>query len=113
MQALIVLAGTVPVFANGVGFVAAVMQNFALNRYFTFPESRDQAASRQIVKFFLVSLVGLALNLPVFMFVDLTVSYYFQIDWGYRLAKLCAIGVVLIWNYYANRTWTFQSREAI
>ena len=37
---LVEVVGLVPVVASGFGFSAAVLQNFILNRWWTFPESR-------------------------------------------------------------------------
>lgn len=122
MHVLISTFGMVAVGANVAGFTAAVLQNFILNRRFTFPESRNQAASGQISKFLLVSLVGLALNLPVFMLVNLSLRSYLPtilmdsdmaFTWSHRLAKLCAIGVVLLWNYFVNYFWTFKQETPV
>jgi len=114
---LVEVAGIVPVVASGFGFSAAVLQNFILNRWWTFPESRFQSKRRQILKFALVSLVGLGINLVIFEFVDQSLrSFWIDIlassDLGFRasyiFAKLFSIGVVLFWNFAANRLWTFK-----
>ncbi len=105
--ALVKYAGLAPVLANATGFVFAAGQNFVLNRHLTFPESRGLAASGQLTRFFIVSLVGLAINLPVFLFVDFSLHPYLG-HHSYKVAKLFAVGVVLTWNFLANRMWTFS-----
>ena len=117
LNLLVQVAGILPVVANGFGFSAAVLQNFVLNRWWTFPESRNRTMRRQMVKFALVSVAGLGINLVVFQFVDLTLRSYW-IDWlsspdlgfmiSYNFAKLFSIGVVLFWNFAANRLWTYK-----
>ncbi len=107
MLALVRYAGLVPVLANAAGFVIAVCQNFILNRRLTFPESRGAPASGQLTRFFIVSLAGLAINLPVFLFVDSSLNPHLGAH-SYKAAKAFAIGVVLVWNYLANRLWTFR-----
>ena len=107
MLALVKYAGLAPVLANATGFVFAAGQNFVLNRRLTFPESRGLAPSRQLTRFFFVSLVGLAINLPVFLFVDSSLCPYLG-HHSYKVAKLFAVGVVLVWNFLANRLWTFS-----
>ncbi len=107
MLTLVKYAGLAPVLANATGFVFAVGQNFVLNRRLTFPESRELAASGQLTRFFIVSVVGLAINLPVFLFVDSSLHPYLG-PHSYKVAKLFAVGVVLIWNFLANRLWTFN-----
>lgn len=102
--------------ANTCSFVAAVMQNFTLNRLWAFPESRERHASGQLAQFGIVSLVGYGLNQLVFLTLHhLWDGYwmdYFGSDVGhtvsYNVAKLFAIGVVLFWNFTANRLWTYR-----
>ena len=117
LNLLVQLAGFAPVVANAVSFTAAVLQNFALNRLWTFPESRMRNVRQQMAQFALVSLVGLGINTIVFYFVDLLLFPYWN-EWlangdlafivSYNFAKLFAIGVVLFWNFAANRLWTYK-----
>lgn len=119
------LAGAPPVVANGFGFSAAVLQNFLLNRWWTFPESRIDSSRRLMVKFVLVSLIGLGLSTLVFVFVhrlmeSIWVGVLSDPALGYSVsanltelfslgfAKSISIAVVLFWNFTANRLWTFS-----
>ena len=116
LNLLIQLMGFSLALANTCSFVAAVMQNFMLNRLWTFPESRELHASGQLAQFAMVSLVGYGLNQLVF----LTLHHLWQGYWldflgadtgyvaSYNIAKLFAIGVVLFWNFTANRLWTYR-----
>jgi putative flippase GtrA len=116
LNLLVQFAGLPLAVANTFSFVAAVMQNFALNRIWTFPESRERNARGQLVQFAIVSLVGYALNQLVF----LTLHHMWDSYWvaylgpelghlvSYNVAKLFAIGVVLFWNFTANRLWTYR-----
>ncbi len=103
--------------ANLFSFTAAVIQNFFLNRRWTFPESRERKAGGQLFQFAIVSIVGLLINQAVFLGVhNLLEPYWLQ--WlgsaelaftvSYNFAKLFAIGVVLFWNFFANRLWTYR-----
>jgi putative flippase GtrA len=117
LNVLVLLAGFLPVVANGISFSAAVAQNFLLNRWWTFPESQLHNTRRQMAKFTLVSVAGLGINTIVFQFVDLSMRAYW-IEWlsdpdlgatiSYNFAKLFSIGVVLFWNFSANRLWTYK-----
>lgn len=116
LNLLIQLAGASLILANTVSFIVAVVQNFMLNRRWTFPESRERHASGQLAQFAVVSIVGLSLNQLVFLTLthlwdDWLISHYGP-DWGftlsYNLAKLFAIGVVLFWNFTVNRLWTYR-----
>lgn len=114
---LVQLAGWREVYANPVGFTAAVVQNFFLNRRWTFPESQVRDTRRQLIQFFMVSVVGLGLNQLVFTVVHrLLEPTWIRLVGGERLGHalsynfaLCvAVGVVLFWNFAANRLWTYR-----
>jgi len=117
LNLLIQVAGWLDWQANTVSFTAAVLQNFTLNRRWTFPESQERHPGKQLGQFALVSITGLAINMLVF----LTVHHTFKSQWiallgdehlgftiSYNVAKLLAIGVVLFWNFAANRLWTYK-----
>lgn len=116
LNLLVQFAGAPLALANTVSFIAAVMQNFSLNRRWTFPESRERHASGQLAQFVIVSIIGLGLNQLVF----LTLHHFWEAYWigaygpntgftiSYNIAKLFAIGVVLFWNFTANRLWTYR-----
>ena len=116
LNVLIQFLGLPLAAANTCSFVAAVMQNFCLNRLWTFPESRERHASGQLAQFAMVSLMGSGLNQLVFLSLHhLWESYWMDVlgaETGfvasYNAAKLFAIGVVLFWNFTANRLWTYR-----
>ncbi len=108
-----------PRVANAIGFSTAVIQNFSLNRTWTFPESRSRKAGAQLGQFAIISLIGLAINSLVFS----VVSHFLEPVWATIIADpalahainnnfalATAIGVVLFWNFTANRLWTFRNR---
>lgn len=117
LNLLIQLARFPHAFANPFGFAAAVLQNFALNRRWTYPESRSHNALGQLARFVLVSIVGLGINQMIF----LTVHNWLEPTWvslmgeqklgdliSYNFALLVAVGMVMIWNFGVNRLWTYR-----
>lgn len=87
--------------ANSAGFVLAASSNFFLNRIWTFGSS-DPMVSLQYAKFIAVSIVGLFLN-------NLILSILHErLKFNFYLAKLTAIGAVLVWNFSANFFFTFN-----
>jgi putative flippase GtrA len=96
--------------ANTFSFSAAVISNFTWNRLWTFPESRERGLRSQLGKFFVVNLVGYAINQALFLSLDRYVFVGWG-AWGYNLAKAIAIGVVLFWNFGVNRVWTYKGIE--
>ena len=93
--------------ANTFSFFTAVCSNFAWNRLWTFPESRQQPLLPQLGQFFVVNLAGYVINQAIFLSLDRWVFVDWG-TWGYNLSKAIAIGVVLFWNFGLNRLWTYR-----
>jgi putative flippase GtrA len=95
--------------ANVISTSTAILSNFTWNRLWTFPESRKRKKRFQLIQFTLVNLVGIAINTGIFYLAD---HYIFQLFLPEKiavlLAKAVAIGIVLFWNFGANRLWTYR-----
>lgn len=87
--------------ANSMGFTAAVISNFVLNRIWTF-NNHDPHVALQFGKFAMVAVVGLALNNSIIYLLTERFKTNFYV------AKLIATGFVMIWNFWANITFTFK-----
>ena len=106
---LLKLAGLPTLLANSLSFTAGLVNNFTWNRLWTFGDAIQPDWRRQLVQFTAVSLVGLALNnLIVLSLEGIFGTMLNQPDWGYLPAKVIATGVIVFWNYFANRMWTFK-----
>lgn len=111
---LVEVMGFVPVVANTISFSAAVVSNFTLNRYWTYPDSRSKRRRIQLLQFGAVSILGLAINNGILLLLqnpfDLllrSLSVPESIG-GYIPAKMVATIVVLFWNFFINRYWTYN-----
>ena len=106
---LLKLAGLPTLLANSLSFTAGLVNNFTWNRLWTFGDAIQPDWRRQLVQFTAVSLVGLALNNLIVLSLEGIFGVMLnQPDWGYLPAKVIATGVVVFWNYFANRMWTFK-----
>ena len=85
-----------------IGFVTAATSNYILNRVWTF-KSHEDNIPLEFFSFFTVSVIGLLINNLIIYFLTekMNVKFY--------TAKLIAIGVVVIWNFFANYLVTFRS----
>lgn len=96
-------------FANIVSVTCAIISNFWWNRRWTFPESREHDLHVSFGKFAAVNLVGLVINQTVFVLTDQYIfGRLFDHPFDYNLAKATAIGIVLFWNFFVNRRWTYR-----
>lgn len=98
--ALVQTSATQPLAASAAGFILGALTNYFLNRQFTF---RSRKRHREAMgKFFGVALIGLALNS---MILALAIE---SLGLHYLAAQVIATGLVLAWNFTANRLWTFK-----
>ncbi|MDX1520732.1 MAG: GtrA family protein [Anaerolineae bacterium] len=95
-------------WANTCSVSAAILSNFIWNRYWTYPESRSRKKRKQLPQFAFINLIGLALNNVIVLGVDSVLVGYIGEPWSYNAAKAVAIGIVLFWNFGANRLWTYR-----
>ncbi|MDX1415817.1 MAG: GtrA family protein [Candidatus Promineifilaceae bacterium] len=106
-----------PTFAGTVSFIAAIISNFMWNRYWTYPDSRSKSPRRQFVMFLLVSLVGIIIRVPIITFLHGPLTDIFSLfpilapyaeRLGSNAALAIAVVIVLFWNFFANRYWTYN-----
>lgn len=97
------------VIAATMSFVFAVTNNYVWNSRWTFKEyaRRDR---RQFLQFLMVSCVGWALNtFAVTLFSSIALQMFGSLRPMVSAgAKICASGVVLMYNFIVNRYWTFR-----
>ncbi len=112
------LMGIPAIVSSGLSFILAVASNFVFNRYWTYPDSRSKSLARQAVQFLLISLVGMGIRLVLFALLEiplinlaenmlpnigLTPTFI-----GHNFTLAFAILVVMMWNFIANRYWTYN-----
>jgi putative flippase GtrA len=106
------------VFAGTISFACAVMSNFILNRYWTYPDSRSRHILHQLGMFIVVSAAGIAFRIPILHYVEPPMAVlmgkvtHLSDQTTHLLAKnatlALAIGIVMIWNFFINRYWTYN-----
>lgn len=89
-------------FANSTGFGCAVVSNYILNRIWTF-ESHQESVATEFSMFLVASLIGLALNNGIIYLLNERNNLNFY------LSKAIATGFVMLWNFWANYTFTFHA----
>ena len=115
---LIEFAKLPPEIAGTISFILAICSNFIWNRYWTYPDSRGKPALQQFVQFFIVNAMGIVIRLPIIAltrrsFATLLESL-FSLDpaaaetLGNNLALAVAVVIVMFWNFFVNRFWTYS-----
>jgi putative flippase GtrA len=110
------------IWASVISFTAAVVSNFIWNRFWTFPESRDIPLLPQLLQFSIVSIAGLAIRTPLFAWLNdfltalgktylppvLVMPQITPEFLGRNMALASVILVVMLWNFFVNRFWTYK-----
>jgi len=108
--------------ASVVSFSLAVVNNFIWNRYWTYPETRSVPLIKQLTQFAIVSVAGLMIRTPLFALIEkplikLASQWIPQVLTptivGHNIALAFVILVVLLWNYFVNRKWTFRQPVSV
>ena len=98
-------AGFQYLYSAIIAIETSIITNFLLNNYFTF-RGRNKPGTKpffqRLLKFNLVSLVGLGINLGLLsLFTEVFGIYYL-------VSNIIAIIIVTMWNYLMNTWWTWQ-----
>lgn len=90
----------VEILASALAFVVAVINNFLLNRWWTFRSTGPVHA--EFGKFLTVSVAGLGLNTLVFSL------FRGHLNFPVMVSQLLAIACVLPFNFTINKLWSFR-----
>ncbi|MEI6050196.1 MAG: GtrA family protein [Bacteroidota bacterium] len=84
--------------SSSAGFTVAASSNYLLNRLWTFASNNPKVLV-EYSTFIIISIIGITIN-NLFL-------YLFEKRLRFYTAKLFAIGVTAIWNFFANYYLTF------
>lgn len=122
MNLLTRLAGVSLVVAGTISFICAILSNFLWNRYWTYPDSRSKPVYQQLITFSVVSVSGLIIRIPILALVEplmykllsalpYKIPYFSTKALGDNITLAVAVGIVMFWNFFANRYWTYNDVE--
>ncbi|TRX42312.1 GtrA family protein [Flavobacterium restrictum] len=87
--------------SNGFGFLFGVVNNYFLNKYFTF-QNNDHHLAAQFLSFLLVSIIGFTLNTALLYGLQKKTKINFYV------CKAMVTVLVFVWNFAANSWYTFK-----
>ena len=96
--------------AVAIGFSIAVSATSPGTASGPFPESRERPIRGQLAQFFVINLIGLGIN-EVVVGASPRLPPGGARPAGLHRGKIIAIGIVLFWNYFVNRRWTYKGIE--
>lgn len=97
------------VISRAASVMVAILNNFLLNKYWTFKKGRSGRGTSESIKFFIVSILNIVLNLGIMVsIIEFTPSEKFFGQYEDFFAIAAAIAIVLFSNYFGNKYWTFK-----
>lgn len=83
----------------------SIVSNFTWNELWTFKDRVDNHKKfpKRLVKFNLVSVGGIILNISVLFVITSFFGFH------YLISNLFGIAAATLWNYFINLKWTFKS----
>lgn len=95
--------------ANTLSYSVGIINNYRLNRTWTFGDVQQQAVQKQFVQFAFISISALLLNNLLVATLSAPLGDLLaEPQSGYLLAKTCATAAGFCWNSFANYSWTFN-----
>ncbi|NDJ55320.1 MAG: GtrA family protein [Chloroflexi bacterium] len=115
---------------GAIGFLAAITSNFIWNRYWTYPDSRSKSIFNQFFTFLFVNVVGILIRIPILEIAAEPLAELVAValpglgtdflsflgpDAAFRIGKnlalIIAVVIVMFWNFFVNRYWTYNDVE--
>lgn len=107
------------VWSGAISFICAVLSNFFWNRIWTYPDSRSKPVMQQLIQFAFVNAIGLLIRVPILRFIEpeMTKAFTLLPDrylvtspdlMGENITLAIAVCIVLFWNFFVNRYWTYS-----
>lgn len=111
------------ILAGTISFICAIISNFVFNRFWTYPDSRSRSITKQLTMFFIVNVAGLAIRLPILHYLEppmlklsdhlVTFIPLTSVVIGKNLTLAIAVSVVMLWNFFINRYWTYNDVDKV
>lgn len=84
----------------------AILNSFFWNRKWTFRVLGNEAVHKQVIKFYTIALIGMVLNVIISTGVYNLNPGHPKQSWA--IASLVAMVVVVFWNFFGQKLWTFR-----
>lgn len=114
LSALKYFFGWPTILANLVSYSCGMLNSYTLNRHWVFRGANAGRSYQQLFRFISINIVGLILNMVLLLLLEIPFGMLLSnANYAYIPAKIGATGLVFLWNFFANRYWTFSEAVKI
>lgn len=108
------------VLSADISLFCAIISNFFWNRIWTYPDSRSKPLAKQFFQFAIVNIIGgVTIRTIILTYLEPVATNFFHLMRGEylfltadRMGKyttfIVAVFIVLLWNFFVNRYWTYS-----
>jgi putative flippase GtrA len=89
------------VLSTVLSYLSAFTANFALSRQWTFAHGRHARVDQQLIRYLVLVAINLAVTVGI-------VSGLVALGTNYLIARLIAMAIVAVGNFFAYRHWVFR-----
>ena len=91
-----------PVISAGISFCVSLVFNYVASMRYVFTHREDMSRSREFVIFFVLSLIGLAINEAI---MAAGVAVLGSSALAVMGTKVLATAIVMVWNFVSRKKW--------
>ena len=85
--------------SNIISFTISLIASYILSMRYVFKEKEGVSRTKQIIMFFVLSIIGLGLNQLILVLLTDVLGLY------YVLSKVTAIAIVMVWNFLSKKVY--------
>lgn len=89
-----------PVFAVMVNQLIILVYNFSLNKYWSFKNT--EIPHKQIVRYLILAVLNYCFSV-IIMYI-----FNHQLEFDYRIVRLCTIAAMVSWNFFLYKYWVYK-----
>ncbi|TSD02076.1 MAG: hypothetical protein Athens071424_200 [Parcubacteria group bacterium Athens0714_24] len=108
-----VVSGLMQSGFKGISFLVAVINSYFWNKHWTFKKTNNKKSSKEFLQFFVVSIIGLTINIIVDYFFVNNIPPFKGVDpttWT-QLGAVISAATALTWNFIGYKFIVFDSKD--
>lgn len=95
---------------KGISFLAATVNSYFWNKYWTFEKKEKKPDPKEFIKFLIITIIGFLINVSIASFVVNIIGPQFgitEVTWG-NIGAFAAVFVAWIWNFLGSKFVVFK-----
>ncbi len=109
LSAIKYFLGWPTILANLISYSCGTINSYNLSRHWVYADAKGNRSLRQLFRFISINVVGLILNMVLVLLLEIPFERLLSsAAYAYIPAKIGATLIVFLWNFFANRCWTFN-----